>query len=91
MCSSDLGRVPNFYYDDKGRLACSAQVHWIGMSRKEFDKLVSAIHHEPCYNTLFKSVLIKTHTKDFWSKIPKIDCLPEVKEIYDKYYKSNHN
>lgn len=80
------GRIPNFYYDAKGELACSAQVHWIAMSKKEFDKLTDAINNEPCYNTLFKTVLVKTHTKDFWSKIPKIKYLDKVKEIYDKYY-----
>jgi hypothetical protein len=83
------GRVPNFYYDAKGELACSAQVHWIAMSKTEFDKLTSAINKEPCYNVLFKSVLIKTHTKDFWSKIPKISHLKEIQKIYDQYYQSN--
>lgn len=78
-------QVPNFYWDD-GSVACSAQVHWIAMGQQEFDNLVNAINNEPCYNTLFKAVLIKTHTKDFWSKIPKIAHLEQVKKIYDKYY-----
>ena len=85
------GRVPNFYYDTNGELACSAQVHWIPMSKKEFDKLTDAIRNEPCYNTLFKSVLIKTHTKDFWSKIPKISHLKEIQKIYDKYHKPSNS
>jgi hypothetical protein len=85
------GRVPNFYYDAKGELACSAQVHWIAMSKEEFNKITSAIKNEPCYNILFKSVLVKTHTKDFWSKIPKIKYLSKVKEIYDKHYKSDNS
>jgi hypothetical protein len=84
------GRIPNFYWDD-GSLACSAQTPWIPMSKKEFDKLTIAINNEPCYNILFKAVLVKTHTKDFWSKIPAIKYLPEVKKIYDKYYKSNNS
>ena len=84
------GRIPNFYYDIDGKLACSAQVHWIPMSKKEFEQLTDAINNEPCYNTLFKAVLIKTHTKDFWRKIPKIACLPKVKKIYASYIKSNN-
>jgi hypothetical protein len=80
------GRIPNFYYDIDGRLACSAQVHWIPMSKKEFETLTDAIKNKLCYNTLFKSVLIKTHTKDFWSKIPKVSNLEEIQKIYDKYY-----
>ena len=85
------GRIPNFYYDAEGKLACSAQVHWIAMDQKEFDKLTDAIKNEPCYNVLFKSVLVKTHTKDFWSKIPNIKYLAKVKEIYDNYYKSDNS
>jgi hypothetical protein len=84
------GQVPNFFWDD-GKLACSAQVHWIPMNKKEFEALTSAIRNEPCYNVLFKSVLIKTHTKDFWSKIPNIKYLAKVKQIYDSYYKPNNN
>lgn len=84
------GQVPNFFWDD-GSLACSAQVHWIAMSKKEFDKLTDAIKNEPCYNVLFKSVLVKTHTKDFWSKIPNVKYLAKVKTIYDSYYKPNNN
>jgi hypothetical protein len=80
------GRIPNFYYDAKGELACSAQVPWVAMSKREFDKLTDAINNELCYNILFKTVLVKTHTKDFWSKIPNIKYLAKVKEIYDKYY-----
>lgn len=79
------GRIPYFYWDD-GSLACSAQTPWIAMTKIEFDKLTRAINNEPCYNVLFKAVLIKTHTKDFWSKIPKIRYLPEMKKIYDRYY-----
>jgi hypothetical protein len=81
------GQVPNFHWDN-GSLACSAQTHWIPMSKTEFDKLTNAINNEPCYNTLFKAVLIKTHTKDFWSKIPNIKYLSKLKKIYDQYYKS---
>lgn len=84
------GRVPAFHWDD-GSLACSAQTPWIAMSKSEFNKLTVAINNEPCYNTLFKAVLVKTHTKDFWSKIPKIKYLKEVKKIYDKYYQSSSN
>lgn len=84
------GRIPNFYWDD-GKLACSAQTPWIPMSKTEFDKLTSAINNECCYNILFKAVLIKTHTKDFWSKIPKIKYLKEVKDIYDRHYKSDNS
>lgn len=83
-------QVPNFYWDD-GSVCASAQTHWIPMSKKEFDELTSAIKNEPCYNTLFKAVLIKTHTKDFWSKIPNIKYLPKVKKIYDNYYKPDNN
>lgn len=83
--NGNLGRIPKFYWDD-GKLACSAQVNWIAMDQTEFDELTDAINNNPCYNTLFKAVLIKTHTKDFWSKIPKIKYLNEVKRIYDKYY-----
>lgn len=85
------GRIPNFYYDARGELACSAQVHWIPMTKEEFDKLTGAIKSEPCYNILFKSVLVKTHTKDFWSKIPNIKYLPEIKKIYDNHYKPNNS
>lgn len=81
------GRIPKFFWDD-GTLACSAQTPWIAMSKAEFDRLTRAINHEPCYNTLFKAVLVKTHTKDFWSKIPRIKYLPEIRKIYDKYHKS---
>lgn len=84
--NGNLGRIPNFYYDAQGTLACSAQVNWIAMDKKEFDKLTDAINNVPCYNTLFKAVLVKTHTKDFWSKIPKIQYLTRVRKIYDKYY-----
>jgi hypothetical protein len=83
--NGNLGRIPNFYWDD-GRLACSAQVNWIPMTQDEFTKLTDAINNEACYNTLFKAVLIKTHTKDFWSKIPMIKYLDKVKEIYDAHY-----
>ena len=85
--SVNPGRIPNFYWDD-GSLACSAQTPWISMTKKEFDKLTFAIQNEPCYNVLFKAVLIKTATKGFWSKIPKIKYLKQVKEIYDRYYQS---
>lgn len=84
--NGNLGRIPNFYYDADGQLACSAQVNWIAMSKTEFDKLTDAINNIPCYNTLFKAVLVKTHTKDFWKKIPKIKYITKVKEIYAKYY-----
>lgn len=84
------GRVPNFYWDD-GSLACSAQTPWISMSKLEFDKLTVAINNEPCYNILFKAVLVKTHTKDFWSKIPKIKYLSKVKKIYDHCYKPHNS
>ncbi len=84
------GQVPNFYWDN-GSLAASAQTHWIPMSKDEFDKLTNAIKNEPCYNILFKAVLVKTHTKDFWSKIPNIKYLKQVKKIYGNYYKSDNN
>jgi hypothetical protein len=84
------GKIPNFHWDD-GSLAASAQTHWIPMSKKEFDKLTVEIKNEPCYNILFKSILVKTHTKNFWSKIPNIKYLSKVKKIYDTYNKSKNN
>lgn len=84
--SGNAGHIPNFYWDD-GSLSCSSQTPWIAMSKEEFDKLTLAIRNEPCYNTLFKAVFVKTHTKNFWRKIPKIEHLDQVKEIYNEYYR----
>jgi hypothetical protein len=82
-------QIPSFYWDN-GSVCASAQTHWIPMTKTEFDVLTNAIKNEPCYNTLFRAVLIKTHTKDFWSKIPNVKYLNKVKKIYDSFYKSNN-
>jgi hypothetical protein len=87
--NANPGCIPKFWYDKNGELACSGQVNWIAMTEKEYNKLTVAIKNDPCYNTLFKAVLVKTHTKDFWSKIPKIKYFKTVKKIHNEYYKRN--
>ena len=79
----------NSIYWDTGDVACGANCYWVPMSQQEFIKFEKIWNNEPCIDKLVRVILVKCNGVDFWSMIPKVKYLTELRKIYDNYYQSD--
>jgi hypothetical protein len=81
----------NSIYWDSGNIACGANCYWVAMSELEFTKFKKLWDNEPCIDKLVRVILVKCNGVDFWSKIPMVKYINELRKIYDNYYKPNNS
>ena len=81
----------NSIYWDPGNVACGANCYWVPMSESEFTKFKKLWDNEPCIDKLVRVILVKCNSVDFWSKIPMVKYINELRKIYDNYYKPNNS